>query len=83
MAEIVNGKVIHWNKAFYYKVNEEVEGWHIEDEDFKFWTPTHWTNIPPVLDHCEVCHGESGGVLGNEQLINGVIMCDYCSAKNN
>ena len=29
-------------------------------------------------DSCEVCHGERGGVPGNENVINGVTVCDYC-----
>lgn len=32
----------------------------------------------PALDNCEVCHGERGGVPGNENVVNGVIICDYC-----
>lgn len=32
-------------------------------------------------DECEVCHGASGGVRGNENVIDGVVMCDYCHAK--
>jgi len=33
-------------------------------------------------DKCEICHGKSGGVRGNENIIDGVIMCDYCTAKD-
>lgn len=32
------------------------------------------------LDNCEVCRGARGGVLGNENVIGGVIVCDYCHA---
>jgi hypothetical protein len=32
------------------------------------------------LDKCEVCKGKNGGLRGNENIIKGVIMCDYCSA---
>jgi len=32
------------------------------------------------MDNCEICKGASGGVLGNENIIEGVVMCDYCSA---
>ncbi len=35
-------------------------------------------------DACEICHGEKGGVPGNENIltIDGVkkIACDYCTA---
>jgi hypothetical protein len=31
------------------------------------------------LDNCQVCRGQSGGVKGNENVIDGVVVCDYCS----
>lgn len=34
--------------------------------------------IKPKLDKCEICHGAMGGVRGNEQNVDGVLMCDYC-----
>ena len=33
---------------------------------------------PP--DHCEVCHGDRGGVRGNENVVGGQVICDYCHA---
>lgn len=33
-------------------------------------------------DNCEVCKGEKGGIRGNENIINGVVMCDYCHAED-
>ncbi|KKN71258.1 hypothetical protein LCGC14_0423010 [marine sediment metagenome] len=33
------------------------------------------------LDNCEVCKGVKGGVRGNENIIDGVVMCDYCHAE--
>ena len=32
-------------------------------------------------DKCEVCHGRNGGVPGNENIVDGVVMCDYCHAN--
>ena len=29
-------------------------------------------------DGCEICHGCMGGVKGNENVINGRVVCDYC-----
>ena len=29
-------------------------------------------------DNCQVCKGEKGGLLGNENIIKGIIVCDYC-----
>lgn len=36
--------------------------------------PTH-----AVRDNCRRCNGAKGGVPGNENVINGVVLCDYCS----
>lgn len=33
-------------------------------------------------DNCEICGGTRGGVLGNENRVEGVVMCDYCHADN-
>lgn len=35
---------------------------------------------PTEPDNCQICHGRQGGVKGNENVINGVVMCDYCHA---
>ena len=29
-------------------------------------------------DKCEFCLGIKGGALGNENVVNGIIVCDYC-----
>lgn len=29
-------------------------------------------------DNCSICHGDNGGTPGNENVIDGVLMCDYC-----
>lgn len=31
-------------------------------------------------DACQLCGGFRGGVPGNENVIDGVTVCDYCSA---
>ena len=31
-------------------------------------------------DNCEVCLGSSGGVRGNENIVDGVVTCDYCDS---
>jgi hypothetical protein len=37
-------------------------------------------NTETVLkDKCQLCEGNSGGEPGNENIIEGVIVCDYCS----
>jgi hypothetical protein len=30
-------------------------------------------------DNCQVCKGAHGGVLGNENVVDGVVICDYCT----
>jgi len=30
-------------------------------------------------DNCKVCKGQRGGVRGNENIMDGKKMCDYCS----
>lgn len=32
-----------------------------------------------MSDNCENCHGEKGGVPGNENVVNGKVLCDHCS----
>ena len=32
-----------------------------------------------IPDNCQKCHGERGGVRGNENVVGGVVLCDYCS----
>lgn len=43
-------------------------------------TKEGWT-WQPTKDDCEICKGASGGVKGNENIIEGQVVCDYCSAK--
>lgn len=33
-----------------------------------------------ALDNCELCGGANGGVPGNEQVVDGLLMCDHCHA---
>jgi hypothetical protein len=37
-------------------------------------------NPPADGDNCEICLGRNGGVRGNENIIDGVVMCDQCHA---
>lgn len=34
------------------------------------------------VDDCSRCHGSRGGVKGNENIVNGVLLCDYCCADD-
>ncbi len=31
------------------------------------------------VDNCQICKGARGGVKGNENVIKGITVCDYCS----
>ena len=46
--------------------------------------PNGWENVAYPLyadrDNCELCFGTKGGVRGNENIINGQVICDYCHA---
>jgi hypothetical protein len=39
------------------------------------------TQVSGDKDACEICKGERGGVPGNENVVEGVTMCDYCHAE--
>jgi hypothetical protein len=41
--------------------------------------PSYSIRAITVRDNCSVCRGERGGVPGNENRIDGTVMCDYCS----
>jgi hypothetical protein len=38
------------------------------------------TRADAERDNCQVCSGNNGGVAGNENLVCGVVLCDYCHA---
>lgn len=38
---------------------------------------------PQELDNCQFCLGAKGGVRGNENNMNGVVVCDYCTCLVN
>ena len=35
----------------------------------------------PEKDACEKCKGSKGGTPGNENIIKGRVLCDYCTAE--
>jgi hypothetical protein len=39
-----------------------------------------WLRKHGEKDGCTVCNGEKGGVPGNENVIDGKLVCDYCLA---
>jgi hypothetical protein len=45
----------------------------------KWNTPA--STLERELDNCQICGGYRGGVPGNENRIEGLIVCDYCTAR--
>lgn len=43
--------------------------------------PEQVTLVPTyaVRDNCQACDGRKGGVPGNENRVNGRVLCDHCS----
>jgi hypothetical protein len=39
------------------------------------------SNIDHTKDDCQVCGGRRGGVPGNENVVDGKLVCDYCEAS--
>lgn len=36
-------------------------------------------SVAPGPDNCSACHGARGGAPGNENVVDGVVLCDWCS----
>lgn len=62
--------------------------WRVEIQDFE---PLHEDDTADkvlhirefdsfVRDKCQVCRGERGGMPGNENIMYGMTVCDYCSS---
>lgn len=51
-----------------------------DDEDGTVLAHGTLAEIEQVPDRCQTCHGKRGGMLGNENIINGAMMCDYCTS---
>jgi hypothetical protein len=52
-----------------------------EDDEVKVKGYVQAEHIRPA-DDCQVCHGKNGGVKGNENVIDSIVMCDYCSTTH-
>jgi hypothetical protein len=63
-------------------VKEGDDGQH--EVSFTSKVPAGWEGCSYPLhasrDNCELCFGTKGGVLGNENVIKGQVVCDYCHA---
>lgn len=52
------------------------------EEILRMSTPRS-ADAQPHGDNCQFCHGAKGGVRGNENNMNGVVVCDYCTVLIN
>lgn len=43
------------------------------------WTLLLWKIGWP--DRCIECQGAKGGAYGNENIVDGMVICDYCHAE--
>lgn len=32
------------------------------------------------MNNCTICDGNSPATMGNENIVDGIVMCDYCTA---
>ncbi len=42
------------------------------------WLMSIYWRIRHPRDRCTACHGKKGGVWGNENVVDGKLLCDYC-----
>lgn len=83
-----------WHGCLYIDLPTGQASWHYHDSHaylFKDLLPYqgqwdgHTTDqkyarlaLLRAKDRCEICHGSKGGVLGNENILEGKRVCDYC-----
>lgn len=61
-----------------FHMREKLE--HVTRERDALRSHEHLADVTRIRDACQVCKGWRGGVPGNENIVRGVTMCDYCSA---
>jgi hypothetical protein len=63
-----------WQKVKRWIYDHIVPGWA--------WPRDPETTKPYLVhpDNCEVCLGASRGVRGNENIVDDVVTCDYCTS---
>lgn len=52
----------------------------LRDHSHQRDSPSH--EMADMSDDCSRCHGARGGVKGNENIIDGALLCDYCHADD-
>jgi hypothetical protein len=65
------GEVTHWADLPHPGENADTERARSNDPE---------SVAAPQRDNCELCHGTRGGVPGNENRVDGKVICDYCHA---
>ncbi len=55
-----------------------------EEEVAEFYSPLTWIRYYLFdkwrKDKCQNCKGSRGGVKGNENIVDGKVLCDYCTS---
>jgi hypothetical protein len=59
-----------------YRMHTECHAAHYRSGD-EYFGP--FENKRP--DNCSICRGSKGGERGNENIVDGVLMCDYCHSE--
>lgn len=69
-------------EGFFWETDSEVFIHDRHDRETTRAFHDYWVarkdDFPQKPDNCQICRGEKGGVKGNENVINGQIVCDYC-----
>ena len=52
---------------------------HLQQAIYAYWVKIGTDKKD--LDRCQSCQGAKGGVRGNENIVDGVVLCDYCSVE--
>jgi hypothetical protein len=69
-------------KVIRHRARVEVEYLVEMPDGTRQWETANSDASEAKLDECSRCHGMRGGVKGNENVVNGVLLCDHCSADD-
>lgn len=73
----------YWHEIATTRIKQAEVQWTLVKNQCQYDWETFVRNgcEPLGKDACEVCRGECGGVPGNENIVDGKVMCDYCHAR--
>lgn len=81
-----SGLEINSDVGYYWddSVQKRWEAWQASLHWNRRTEPPETTNVGDLSpaevgsDNCQICNGKRGGVFGNENIEDGVVICDYC-----